>query len=312
MRINLNKPFKIILIIIIILSVVELALRHYLGFCDSVLMQEDPKFEYISCPNQDRIRFGNHIKYNNFSMRSEEIDTSANIILGFGDSIFNGGVFIDQDSLASTILSKKISITNKHKVQFLNISAGSWGPDNCFAYLMKYGNFGCKEIYLIVSSHDAYDNMTFDKVVGVNFRYPKKQYSLAIIELLDRYIIPETKKLFGMNIYNIEESDIDKRTLNTGFNNGFDSFLKYSNLNNLPLTIYLHASKNEIINGKYNEQGNEIINFAMKNNIKILKDLEMGIKGSDLHDKIHYNNSGQRKMAEIIFKSYHNDFLPLK
>jgi len=267
-------------------------------------MREDLDFEYIPQPDQDRHRFGKHIYYNHFSMRSEEVDSTAEIILGFGDSIFNGGTFLDQDSIASTILSKNLTKQKGHKIQFLNISSGSWGPDNCFAYLKKYGNFNCKEIYLIVSSHDAYDNMNFEKVVGVHFRYPNKQYKLALLELVDRYIIPETKKKLGMNIYKTEESVIDKKRINTGFNSGFDDFYEYATKNKLPLTIYLHASKSEINQNQYNEQGIEIINFAKSRGIPLLTDLQNGITANDLRDKIHYSNSGQKKMAEIILQNY--------
>ena len=120
-------------------------------------------------------------------MRSEEVDTSASIILGFGDSVINGGVQTEQDSLATTILSDELSNTAGRKVQFLNISTGSWGPDNCFAYVKKHGNFGAQDMYLFVSSHDAYDNMNFEKIVGVNESFPSKQYKSAIAELFIRY-----------------------------------------------------------------------------------------------------------------------------
>lgn len=43
----------------------------------------------------------------------------------------------------------------------LNISAGSWGPDNCAAYLKHYGLFGAKAMSLLVSSHDAMILWTF-------------------------------------------------------------------------------------------------------------------------------------------------------
>lgn len=299
-----HKKLKISITIFIILLLSEFVLRHYFGFCDAVLMQEDPDFEYISRPDQNRYRFGKHIYYNHFSMRSEEVDSTAEIILGFGDSIFNGGTFLDQDSIASTILSKNLTKQKGHKIQFLNISSGSWGPDNCFAYLKKYGNFNCKKIYLIVSSHDAYDNMNFEKVVGIHFRYPNKQYKLALLELVDRYIIPETKKKLGMNIYKTEESELDKKGINTGFNSGFNSFYEYAKRNKIPLTIYLHASKSEIKQNHYNEQGVEIINFAKSKGIPLLTDLQNGITENDLRDKIHYSNSGQKKMADIIIDKF--------
>ena len=143
---------RLIAYFIVLIVAVELFLRLYFGFCDTVLMKEDPNYEYIAQPSQDRFRFRNHIKYNALSMRSEEVDTSALLILGFGDSIINGGVQTDHDSLATTLLSDSLSNAENKKIQFLNISAGSWGPDNCFAYLKKHGNFGAKRIFLFVRS----------------------------------------------------------------------------------------------------------------------------------------------------------------
>jgi len=282
---------------------VEIFLRKYYGFCDTVLMKEDPDFEYIAQPNQKRFRFGNNVEYNSFSMRSKEVDTSAVIILGFGDSVFNGGVQTDQDSLASTLLSDTLTRIEGKKVQFLNISAGSWGPDNCFAYLKKYGNFGAVNIFLFVNSHDAYDNMTFEKIVDVHESFPSKQYKLAIWELVDRYLYPRVKKIFSHHKEQSDESlGINKKKSESKFNSGFEDFYEYSISANIPLTIYLHAEKGELEAGSYNDQGKEIISFASTHNIPIIKDLENGLKQKDFRDIIHINEQGQRKMEENVLK----------
>ena len=72
----------------------------------------------------------------------------------------------------------------------LNISAGSWGPDNCAAYLKQWGTFNAKAIFVLLSSHDANDIMDFSPTVGIQKSFPAKQYPLAILEVIDRYIIP--------------------------------------------------------------------------------------------------------------------------
>ena len=128
-------------------------------------MQQSVKYEYIAKPNQERFRFRNAINYNSLSMRSDEINSDAVIILGFGDSVLNGGVLTSNEDLATTLLSKYLTKKMNKPVQFLNISAGSWGPDNCFAYLLEKGDFNAKSIYLFVSSHDAYDIMNFEQII---------------------------------------------------------------------------------------------------------------------------------------------------
>ena len=72
----------------------------------------------------------------------------------------------------------------------LNVSAGSWGPDNCAAYLRHYGLFDAKAMFLLVSSHDAHDNMDFGPVAGVHDSYPDKQYCPAIAEPPSRHTPP--------------------------------------------------------------------------------------------------------------------------
>ncbi|HNR53629.1 MAG TPA: hypothetical protein PKJ19_00560, partial [Flavobacteriales bacterium] len=105
---------------LVVLATTEIVLRYGFGFCDAVLMRADPHYEYIAQPMQDRHRFGRHIAYNSLSMRCEEPDTNAVIILGCGDSVINGGSLADQDSLATTILSARLSQEWGRKVQVLN------------------------------------------------------------------------------------------------------------------------------------------------------------------------------------------------
>lgn len=310
----MKKIFTILIILFSVIVSIEIFLRQYYGFCNTVLMNEDKDFEYIPQPNQRVFRFRNYINYNQYSMRSDEIDTNAIIILGFGDSVLNGGVLTTQSDLATTILSEQLSRLYHKKVQFLNISAGSWGPDNCYQYLKRYKNFNSKHIFLVVSSHDAYDNMTFDRVVGSDENYPSKQYISAIAELFNRYIIPRVYPNYYQK-QNLEKQwGINKKEINSKFNIGFEQILAYARSNNISLTIYLHAEEGELKTGSYNQQGEEIIKFAKENKVNIIQDLHHGLKQSYFRDNIHYNKYGQKLMASNIFKfivaqnnSYHSN-----
>lgn len=58
---------------VIILStfiVSEVALRSY-GFAHAPLYYSSDQYEYMACPNQDGMRFGNYYHFNSFSQRSE-------------------------------------------------------------------------------------------------------------------------------------------------------------------------------------------------------------------------------------------------
>lgn len=168
----------------------EVALRQIWGFCDAPLSIESEKYEYIFAPNQDRFRFRKHVKYNSISQRSEEPKKNKKKVLGCGDSVINGGTQTDQKDLATTLFEERTG------VQMLNISAGSWGPDNCAAYLEVNGVFDAEGIILVVSSHDAHDNMDWQPVVGQSVAFPDKQYSLAVWELIDRYLVPRITGAF--------------------------------------------------------------------------------------------------------------------
>ncbi|MEO7801581.1 MAG: hypothetical protein ABIR81_06265 [Ginsengibacter sp.] len=286
--------------------IIEVFLRKHYGFCNDVLYKEDPDYEYIIVPNQKVFRIGKKIEYNSLSMRSSEIDTNSLTvkILGFGDSVINCGVIIDQDSLATTLLSNSLSKDGKRKLQFLNISAKSWGPDNCYQYLLKHGNFGAKAIFLFVNSPDAHDTMTFQKIVGIDIDHLNKQYNLAIAEFFDRYIVTRVK-----NYFRKDEQPTGINSITTGpqnysddkyFNGGFMSFLKYSRQTNIPLYLYLHADRAECIDRTYSNEGKEIIQFAQVNNINIIKGIDAGLDSSDYVDFIHIKESGQRKIAQAV------------
>jgi len=289
----LKKWQNILFILLVIFISVELYLRLYWGFCDSVLMMANKNYEYIAQPNQDRFRFRKHVYYNSFSMRSDEVDTSSTTILGFGDSILNGGVAVDQDSTATSILSNLLTKKYQSPVQVLNLSAGSWGPDNCYAYLKEKGDFNAKMILLVVSSHDAYDNMDFVPVIDKVRRYESKQYMLATWELIHRYLIP-------ILIENFPSEQFGVKKTGTHFNDGFESFYQYCKLKNIPFLIYLNPDRNEIASGKYNFQGDEIISFCKSHGIDCIQGLNHTVL-SDYRGVIHLNETGQKKMANLIF-----------
>lgn len=300
-----KKSIVISLCIIVILVISgELFLRFYLGMGNAPLYFASKHYEYMTQPNQDGIRFGNHYHYNSYSQRCEEPDSTKTIILGLGDSVLFGGTLTDQDSLATSEFTHEMP-----DMQMLNISAGSWGPDNCAAYLKEHGTFTAKAIFLLVSSHDAHDNMDFVPVVGVYPAYPNKHYKLGIWELLDRYILPRFIK--G---YTKQKVDPDQKVLNgigihkSGkvFNLGFDQLYEISHKQHIPLTVYLHADKKELKQQIYNEQGQEIIAWCTKHNVKLIKDLDYQFTPADYRDGIHINASGQRKLANILKKEYKN------
>lgn len=303
-RINKRKIYIAISICLILIALSEIILRYVFGFCDAVLYQSSPAYEYIAQPNQHRYRFFSHIDYNSYSQRSEEPDSTKTIVLGLGDSVILGGTMLDQDSVATTLFSKETGML------MLNISSGSWGPDNCAAYLKEKGTFGAKAMVLVCSSHDAFDVMSHVPVVGIYPNYPDKQYKLAIWEVIDRYLMPRIKVYFrGKQLLDPDAQVVEKVKSDEGvankalnFDPGFDQLLQISEEKHIPFFIYLHPEVGEVMSRKYKEGGLMIMEWAKTHHIKLIDGLNEGVTVDMYRDVIHLNEKGQRNLANSLKK----------
>jgi hypothetical protein len=230
-------------------------------------------------------------------MRSKPLNANDKIrILGFGDSVINGGVMTGQDFLATGLIEKELADDYGEGYRCLNISYGSWGPDNCYAYLQEYGDFDAKLIFLVVSSHDAYDNMDFQKMVDVHPSYPSSQYKLALWELIERYLFPRVLN---------EKKEQDHIVKGEIFNSGFLSFYTYTQEKGIPFFIYLHPDKKEFLSGKYTPEGNAIVDFCKSNSIPLLEGMKYETE-SGFRDMIHMNEQGQKKLAATLLPEIKN------
>jgi lysophospholipase L1-like esterase len=287
-----NRKLATVAILII---VIEIYLQYRFGFCDAVLMQDSATFEYIAQPNQSRFVFGKRMYYNEYSMRSDRLQSSDSLrILGFGDSVLNGGTDIEHDSLATGIIERFLnSQYPERNIRCLNISCADWGPDNCFAYMKEYGDFDAGLIFLVVSSHDAYDNMDFRKVVDVHPDFPSKQSLSATYEMCKYFISRSFATKQAISDHDDQIGDV--------FNSGFLSFHRYTQEKDIPFFIYLHPNTQEIIDDKYDIRGEEIIRFCRDNNILLIE----GLKHENISlfsDAIHLNKQGHRILANILLK----------
>lgn len=309
LRISKKKTLVVWGIALGLFVLAEIILRYVFGFCDAVLYQPSKEYEYIANPNQHRYRFLSNIDYNSYSQRSEEPDSTKTIVLGLGDSVIFGGTMLDQDSIATTLFSKETGM------QMLNISSGSWGPDNCAAYLQEKGTFGAKAMVLVCSSHDAFDVMSHVPVVGIYPNYPDKQYKLAIWEVIDRYLMPRVKGWLGQSqlvdpdaqvVENVKKSNanvldgVAQKSLN--FDPGFDQLLQISKEKKIPFVIYLHPEVGEVMTKQYKEGGKLIMQWAKVHHVKLVSGLYEGVTVDMFRDVIHLNEKGQRNLADSLKK----------
>lgn len=293
------KIFKrTILLILVLFLLCELIARYVLGLGIVPVYVESKEYEYIYAPDQKVKRFGNLILTNQHGMRSDMVDTSAFLILGFGDSVINGGSQTDHDSLATSHLSKDLTASLKRRVQVLNISANSWGPDNAYAFLQKHGDFGSQVILLVFSSHDRYDNMHFQKVVGVHPAWPGKQPLTATTDALFKYMMPWLRSKLDPSYDEYSYLGIDmKKKLNTGW----ADFEAYAKANNKKLLVYIHPSKSEAAKGTYDKNGKALIEQLRKDSLHVIAPVAVFKSGDFYRDFIHLNNTGQRKLASLLY-----------
>lgn len=283
---------------ILLLSVGELVGR-YIGLTSYPVYIESSKFEYILKPNQNTLIYRNRVFTNEYSMRSKPLTpTDTSVVLLIGDSIIHGGNLTDQDSLATTILENNVTHTLHRNIRILNISAKSWGPDNGVAYLKEYGLFNADMIVLVVSSHDAFDNMTFRKTVGTSPDHPAKNTLLAW-QMFVKKGLPRIP--FLQNLFHETQPSFRDTVLNSNvFNTGFRDFQEISKKNNIPLIIYLHSSTSEIDSHKLVGGGLKIIDFCHQNQIPIIIGLGKE-KPQFYEDGLHFNNQGQKFLANTLF-----------
>ena len=283
------------LIALCVIITAEVVLR-LVGFTNNALYRVDSEYEYIYKPNQDVNRLGNHLVTNSYSMRSSEPDSKTKIkILGFGDSIINGGQSTSQEDLATTILQNKLSNEFKEGVEVLNISAGSWEADNVMAYINKHGDFGAKIAFWVVSSHDLRANMTFLPVVGRLKSYPNKAPVFALWEAINRYVIGEK-----YDIYSKKELAEHEANESKDVNTGIKELIDYCQSSDIHLIAYLHPEKSELEKATYKEDGKEWVRIFEENNVTYINGMDVE-KSEDYRDKIHLNKNGQMRLSETLF-----------
>lgn len=179
--------WRLLVLALILLIAGELVARFVLGLGDPPLLMADPQIEYLFRPSQDCQRNGNRIRYNAYSMRSEDFPARKTNpaelrVMVIGDSIINGGNPTDQSQLATTVLGPMLNSQLSRPVVVGNISAGSWGPGNQLAYVRKFGLFDADVVLVVVSSHDVSDVPEFGPLIG-----PTEKPFSALTEGLTRY-----------------------------------------------------------------------------------------------------------------------------
>lgn len=307
-----RKRFRLLrwLVVVVLLLGIsgELVARYYLGLGDPPVSVADSEIEYLFKPSQDVSRFGNRIKYNAYSMRSddfprEKASAEEVRVLVLGDSVVNGGNQIDQRELGTELLKAKLTAELGKPVTVGNISAGSWGPGNLLAYLKRHGLFDADAVVLVISSHDAADVPDFKPIVGVSPDFPDKKPILALEELVFRYL-PRYLPGKATPAENLAEEP--EATAFTALGD-LEKLIELIQKAGVPLVILQHPTREELAEG-YDPGHDAIADLAKEMQvptIELAPYLQAAIDaGQNVYrDKIHPNAQGQAVLAKAMEKA---------
>ena len=171
----------------------ECILRFTLGLANPALVQVDPDMGYRFKPDQDVVRFGKHIRYNQFSQRSEPVTATHQPgvfrVMLLGDSVLNGGNPIDQKDTISELLRARL-INAGVRCETLAASAGGWGLGNRLGYLNKFGLMQSDLLVLEIGTNDLLQIFAPATVVDRDINFPSHRPALAIMDAWSRYAWP--------------------------------------------------------------------------------------------------------------------------
>jgi hypothetical protein len=283
--------------------------RFYLGLGDPPLSQADPEIEYLFKPNQACRRFGNRIKYNQYSMRSEEFAAHKARadelrVLVVGDSVVNGGALTDQSELATTLLEQRLASDLKRPVVVGNISAGSWGPPNELAYLKRYGLFDADVLVIVLSSHDYADVPTFEPVVGVNPGYPDHKPLLALSDGFERYVLPRLKGTTTANEGWVAANGPAKAADVEACMTALREMIAMARAGGARVIVAQHLERSETLAAP--QPGHEAIAREARRDgvtpVELAPGFDAARRGGEdpYRDAIHPSAAGQRAMAQIL------------
>ena len=265
---------------------VEFGLR-VVGLHELPMYESSDKYEYRFVPNQRCTVIGKDLIINNLGLRGELPDSNNDVVVWYcGDSVINGGIHTDEDSLATTIWDKHAENQLGSSIATVNVSQGSWGPENTLSFCKQHSEDlrNPNLILLAVSSHDWNDRMTFC-YDGHTKDMPSHNYG-ALANVLNKYL--------GQNTTCFHQED----TCSLPRGREFDQWLQFSQELNSKMMLYLHPTIQEIQADNYDMHGNQILKWASNNDVLVCNGLEI-LPENGFRDNIHLNECGQRQLADL-------------
>lgn len=275
----MRKWWWFLFAVTVLLGTWEVVLRIR-GYHQLPVFVADARYEYMTAPDQDLHAGGVRFSTNEFGMRCGPIGLKkGKRVLVIGDSVINGGLSSTQDSLATSIAERATG------AQVLNCSAPSWGPDNAAAFLNAHGLFDADQMITVFSSHDAFDRMTFEPIVGHHPAYPDHQPLLAV----EAYV---RKLFYSPNL----PSSLSRDEV---FNEGWKRLVETARTAGIPIVVVLHPEAVEVAQHHYDARGEQLLDSLHAWQVPVLEMLDRN-DSTMYWDAIHLNNQGQRALGAAL------------
>jgi len=279
-----------ILIIVFVIIGGELFGRLFgLGF--PLLFKESDNYEYSLKENQVINRFFNNITTNEYGMRASPNAGDRYDYLIIGDSVVNGGASIDDNELASSLLSDFLIEHKQRKVIVGNVSAASWGVENQYKFIVEYKLKAKVRSYLVLNSEDRYDVPDFDSFAKKKIR--DENYYLAYHE-----IISKLGGYFFSNKEKVAVVDVEEReTRVVHYINEIIDLLSADS----DLVVLFHPKRSEIKDDlvENNKDWLWLKNIVERKGVALCN-LGGVYKDNMYLDDIHLNASGQAALFDAI------------
>jgi lysophospholipase L1-like esterase len=275
----------IVAVVIAATVAAELVLRGT-GIHRIPLFRSDARYEYFTLPDQV-LRIG-AVRFvtNALGMRNGPIGPKkVRRVLVIGDSVINGGFTVDQDGIATERANAKAR-TEGRNVEFVNLSANSWGAGNVAAFLEAHGTFEADAVIAVFSSHDATDRMNFEAVVGQHPSFPAQHPATAIGAALQRL-----RFRFATPTPASEGPKFDP---------GWRHLIEVLADAELPFTVLFHSERDELLSGTYNTEGAQLMDSLHQWNVPVTPLLP--VMSTEMYkDGIHLNAQGHAMLADVLW-----------
>lgn len=289
-----------------IVIALEVFCRAVLGLGDPPIFRTDPVLGYIMEPGEYR-RFGITIRYNRFSMRGDDIeprkaDRRELRVLVIGDSVPNGGTLTRQEELATTILQARLASETGRPVRVLNVSAGSWCPDNFAAYIERFGTFDADLAIIVINSLDYAEVLNPGPLVRDQ---PTRKPLLALEEVITNYT-PRMLMRLGVIAIPPDKWDTNNPPPEVAARStaSLERTVELFRLSGVRVAAVQHLRQSEVLGTPRN--GFDVLGHvlarlnvpAVNNADRIRAGLNAG--RSLYRDDVHPNADGQAVLAEVL------------